>query len=211
VKGGPPKQPTIRYRRKWWVAFGCLWLVAVLPALAGSSPVITNSAQGFIPNPPTDLTRVYYLNPEQQLLPLPFESGSVSLNVFIPAAKDTITRVQVTGAGAETVIAAGNPTFYVFVGDKMDPPPHQLVRLGSYKSKRELRISVIKGRKGYAPFAEDTIKLERQVLKRLEVSAGKGRSIFVNYMRLRPVSQLAPGEYAIVGDSLSDMATFRIK
>lgn len=35
--------------------------------------------------------------------------------------------------------------------------------------------------------------------------------IFVNYMELRPLQPLMPGEYAIIGDSLADMATFRIE
>jgi len=35
--------------------------------------------------------------------------------------------------------------------------------------------------------------------------------IFVNYMELRPAQTLPPGEYAIIGDSLADIATFRVK
>jgi hypothetical protein len=30
-------------------------------------------------------------------------------------------------------------------------------------------------------------------------------------MELRPLTPLAPGEYAIIGDSLADMATFRVQ
>jgi len=43
------------------------------------------------------------------------------------------------------------------------------------------------------------------------VETSKGRYIFVNYMQIRPLTTLPPGEYAIIGDSLSDMATFRIQ
>jgi hypothetical protein len=43
------------------------------------------------------------------------------------------------------------------------------------------------------------------------VSVGQNRTIFVNYMEFRPVGTLPPGEYAIIGDALADMATFRIK
>jgi hypothetical protein len=35
--------------------------------------------------------------------------------------------------------------------------------------------------------------------------------IFVNYMELRPQEPLPPGEYAIIGDSLADVATFRVQ
>lgn len=181
----------------------CSWL--------GSDPVISSTlTQQSFPEPPNDLTRVYYLS-GNDLLPLPFEPGQLSLNVFVPALEDKITHVKVKGAKSETVLTNHNARFFVFVGDKMDPPPHQLVRLANGRSNRELKISVIKGRKGYAPFVEDTFRLERRLLERLRVSVGQGRIIFVNYMELRPVGSLPPGEYAIIGDSLSDMATFRIE
>jgi len=163
------------------------------------------------PDPPNDLTRVYYLNAKNKLLPLPFELGMTSLNVFVPAEKDRVTRVDLKNRTAETVLSNNDPRFYVFVADKWDPPPHQLVRLTTRKSVRQLTISVLKGRKGYAPFASDNVRLEYRLLERLRVEAGKNRYLFVNYMRLRPLQPLAPGEYAIIGDSLADMATFRIK
>ncbi len=163
------------------------------------------------PEPPNDLTRIYYLTAPNQILPLPFEAGLVSLNVFVPAREDKITQVRVKGATAATVLTNDNLRFYAYVADKMDPPPHQLVRLTRGKSNRELKISVIKGRKGYAPFDEDTLKLKHRMLERLRVQAGPGRIIFVNYMELRPAGVLPPGEYAIIGDSLADMATFQIK
>src|SRR5262249_49632412 len=88
---------------------------------------------------------------------------------------------------------------------------HQLVRLASRKADRELKISVIKGRLGYAPFEADTVKLTRRVLERLRVGITPERFMFVNYMEYRPLAPLAPGEYAIIGDSLADTATFKIK
>ena len=111
---------------------------------------------------------------------------------------------------AETVLTNDDPRFYVFVADKWDPPPHQLVRLMSKRSGRQLTISVLKGRKGYAPFTNDNVSLEYRLLERLRVEAGKNRYLFVNYMQIRPRERLEPGEYAIIGDSLADMATFRI-
>ena len=163
------------------------------------------------PEPPNDLTRIYYVSADQKLLPLPFETGQLSLNVFVPALEDKVTHVKVKGAKSETVLVNSNLRFYVYVADRMDPPPHQLVRLTGKKSNRELKISVIKGRKGYAPFDENTIRLEHRLLERLQARAGPARIIFVNYMELRPAGALPPGEYAIIGDSLSDMATFRIE
>ena len=172
--------------------------------------VVAVAGQDGFPPPPNDATRVYYLN-NQQLSPLPFEQGLARANVFASAPEDKVTQVRVIGKTAATVLDGHNLRFYVFVGDRMDPPPHQLVRLMTKGSNRELKISFIKGRKGYAPFDGDTVKLERRLLERLRVSAGPGRILFVNYMELRPQEILAAGEYAIIGDSLADMATFRIK
>ena len=134
-----------------------------------------------------------------------------SLNVFVPAQRDRVTRVGLKSPAAETVLTNNDSRFFVFVADKWDPPPHQLVRLTRKKSSRELMISVLKGRKGYAPFASDNVRLEYRLLERLRVAAGKNRFLFVNYMQIGPLTPLLPGEYAIIGDSLADMATFRIR
>ena len=161
------------------------------------------------PAPPADATRIYFVS-DGQPKPLPFEEGMVSANVFVAAPEDKIMHVRLKGSKAATVLSGADLRFYVFVGDRMDPPPHQLVRLTPKGSNRELKISLIKGRKGYAPFDADTLKLEHRLLERLRVSAGTNRILFVNYMELRLQGNLTPGEYAIIGDSLADMATFRI-
>ena len=167
--------------------------------------------QETFPDPPKDFTKIYYLSDLKDLSALPFESGTTPVNVFQPAFEDKVTRVRLKGSAAETVLTNDNLRFFVFVADRMDPPPHQLVRLTSSKSDRSLKISLIKGRKGYAPFDDDNIRLERRILKRLRVAAGANRFLFINYLQLRPLQPLRPGEYAIIGDSLADIATFRIK
>jgi len=195
--------------KSFWVAVLLLiwggWFS--LPSLVGFA---TPTQQSF-PDPPNDVTRVYYLNSDQKLQPLPFEPGITKLNVFVPAREDKVTQVRVKGTAAETVLTNDNLRFYAFVADRMEPPPHQLVRLTPTKSNRQLKISVVKGRDGYAPFDHNTIGLEHRLLERLRVSAAPNRILFVNYMELRPKIVLTPGEYAIIGDSLADMATFRIK
>jgi hypothetical protein len=183
------------------------FLIAII---LGLEIFVPSRAQNRFPEPPNDLTRIYYLN-NNQLVTLPFEEGVTPLNVFVPATADKVTQVRVKGPGAETVLTNDGLRFYVFVADRMEPPPHQLVRLTPTKSNRQLKISVVKGRDGYAPFDSDTIGLEHRLLERLRVSAGPNRILFVNYMELRPKIVLTPGEYAIIGDSLADMATFRIK
>jgi len=189
--------------------FGIAVFLSLVVATSGSS--ITALTQDSSPDPPNDFTKIYYATGDNKLLALPFESGITSVNVFAPALEDKITRVRLNGAKAETVLTNEHLSFFVFVADRMDPPPHQLVRLTSSKSERSLKISLIKGRKGYAPFDEDNIRLGRRILKRLRVEAGANRFLFINYMQLRPLLPLQPGEYAIIGDSLADIATFRIK
>lgn len=175
-----------------------------------ASGAACDTQQQDFPEPPSDLTRIYYLS-RNIPVPLPFEAGQFAFDVFRPALEDKVARVVISGSKAEVVLANTDLRFLVFVADRMDPPPHQLVRLTSSKSQRSLKISLLKGKKGYAPFAQDNIQLERRILKRLKVSAGPNRILFVNYMELRPLRPLPAGEYAIVGDSLADIATFRIK
>jgi len=189
-------------------SWAAMLISAVSSKSAGSTDIFP---QATFPDPPNDLTRVYYLNGEEKLLPLPFESGMTSLNVFLPAQKDRVAQVRLSGPSATTILTNDHLRFYVFVADKMDPPPHQLVRLTSKKAGRELDVSLIKGRKGYAPFESNNVRLEHRIVERLRVETSKNRYVFVNYMQLRPLKPLEPGEYAIIGDSLSDMATFRIQ
>jgi hypothetical protein len=189
-------------------------ILALLPGLVVTSLSFGAKAglhlQKTFPDPPNDATRVYYFA-ENKLLPLPFEQATNSVEVFRPAPQDKVVRLRITGQTAETVVTSNSPTFYVFVADRMDPPPHLLVRLASKESRRELAISLTKGRKGYGSFERDTVRLERRLLERLEMETSKNRILFVNYMQLRPMKPLAPGEYAIIGDSLADIATFRVQ
>jgi hypothetical protein len=193
---------TIKPNRSIFRHFG------VLALLIFSSP--TTPAQDSFPAPPNDLTKIYYLHGKDGLVALPFEAGAATVNVFQPAIEDKVTRVRVSGAKAATALSNDGLRFFVFVADTMDPAPHQLVRLTTGKTDRSLKISVIKGRKGYAPFDEDNIRLQKRVLKRLSVQTAAGRTIFVKYVELRPLQPLPPGEYAIIGDSLADIATFRV-
>ena len=160
---------------------------------------------------PNDVTRIYYKNAQDKFVPLPFEPGITSVNPFVVAPKDKLSYAKLEGSKAATVLSAGNPSFYVFVADRWDPPPHQLVQLTSNKSTRRFTIISTKGRKGYSPLDNESIRLQYRLLERLPVEISKGRSLFLNYMEIHPRRQLAPGEYAIIGDSLLDIATFRIQ
>jgi hypothetical protein len=160
---------------------------------------------------PDDATRVYYENAPGKFAALAFEANTTALNPFVVAKKDKVTYAEVKGPTAATVLAERLPRFYVFVADKMDPPPHQLVRLTTKKNARRFTVVSIKGRKGYSPMDAETIKLEYRLLERVPVRRAMGLIIFLNYLELRPRQELTPGEYAIIGDSLLDIAAFRIR
>lgn len=170
----------------------------------------TRTQQSF-PAVPDDLTRVYYADVGNRLVPLPFETGLIPINVYSVARDDKRFEIELNGSRATTRLKNSNPSFYVFVADRMDPPPHLLVRLRSKKDSRRFTITTIKGRKGYAPLYEDNIRLDYRILERLLVEAGRGRVLFVNYMEIKPRQRLEPGEYAIIGDSLADIATFSVE
>jgi hypothetical protein len=160
---------------------------------------------------PNDPTRVYYEDGAGKPTVVPFESNTTSLNPFVKAAKDKVGYAELKGPKAATVLSDRKPRFYVFVADKMDPPPHQLVRLTGQKNRRRFTVVTTKGRMGYSPLEVESIRLEYRLLERLRVAGGSGRFLFLNYMELRPRQELAPGEYAIIGHSLLDIATFRIQ
>ncbi len=168
-------------------------------------------AQQSYPPIPGDLTRIYYLDTENKLVPLPFEKGLTPVNVYSVAEDSRMFEVRVNGPQATTILRSSTPSFYVFVADRMDPPPHLLVRLTSKGGARRLTIARTKGRTGYETLSEEDVRLEYRILERLSVEAGKGRIIFVNYMEIHARQPLGPGEYAIIGDSLADIATFRIE
>lgn len=183
--------------------------LCLLPCLLAGSAL--PAEQQSYPEVPGDLTRIYYVDAGKKLAPLPFEKGLTAVNVFAVARDDKTVEVAVSGARAATILKDSHPTFYVFVADRMDPPPHLLVRLESRKSSRRFVITTTKGRKGYSPLDEENVRLDYKVLERLRVEAGRGRILFINYMEIHPRQGLAPGEYAIIGDSLEDIATFRVE
>jgi hypothetical protein len=196
------------YQRKTF-----LQLIALAVSFFCAASVVTSlfcAAQELRPIP-DDATRVYYENAPGKFTAIPFESNTTKLDPFAVAKKDKVTYAEVKGATASTVIADALPRFYVFVADKMDPPPHQLVRLTAKKDARRFTVVSIKGRKGYSPMDAETIKLEYRLLERVPVRRGPGLITFLNYMELRPRQELTPGEYAIIGDSLLDIAAFRIQ
>lgn len=190
----------------------CLTASLFLSALAVDSAIASRtSTQEPAIAVPDDATKIYYMDSHNKLAPLPFESSIIPLDPFVFAKSDRVGHAELRGLQAATTLMIHNPRFYVFVADRMDPPPHQLVRLTGKKGNRRFTVVSTKGRKGYSPMAAETIELKYQILERLQVAVGKGRILFINYLELSPRYELPIGEYAIIGDSLQDIATFRIQ
>ncbi len=177
---------------------------------ATSTNGISGLAQEPFPDSP-DLTRVYYQAPQNKLLPLPFEIGVSGLNEFAVARKEKTSHVTLEGLRASTVIKKSDPRFYVFVMDKMDPPPHLLLQLESKNRRRRFTVISEKGQAGFSALASENVRLNYRILERLQVPSARGGILFINYLELRPRRHLEPGEYAILGNSLKDIATFRVE
>src|SRR6266568_6526894 len=165
---------------------------------ATSTNGISGLAQEPFPDSP-DLTRVYYQAPQNKLLPLPFEIGVSGLNEFAVARKEKTSHVTLEGLRASTVIKKSDPRFYVFVMDKMDPPPHLLLQLESKNRRRRFTVISEKGQAGFSALASENVRLNYRILERLQVPSARGGILFINYLELRPRRHLEPGEYAILG------------
>ncbi len=188
----------------------CLVVYLALSPHTVGSAVRLHTQQSY-PDVPGDITKIYYAAAENNLAPLPYERGIISVNAYAVARADKTSEVKLDGPQSATLLHSSTPSFYVFVADEMDPPPHLLIRLTSKKASRRFTVTLTKGRKGYAPLSEENIRLDYRILDRLPIEAGKGRILFINYMEIHPRQPLAPGDYAIIGDSLTDIATFRIE
>jgi len=85
-----------------------------------------------------------------------------------------------------------------------------LLQLENKNRRRQFTVISEKGRAGFAPLASENIRLDYRILERLEVPSSRGVILFINYLELRPRHRLQPGDYAIIGNSLKDIATFRV-
>ena len=179
-------------------------------AIANVNHNLLAIAQEPFPESP-DLTRVYYQTAQNKLSPLPFEVGVTQIDGFAVARRSRTSYVTLGGSQAATVLRGDDPHFYVFVADKMDPPPHLLLQLESQNQRRRFTVVSERGQVGFSPLASENIRLDYRILERLQVSPSRGVFLFINYLELRPRQRLKSGEYAIIGNSLKDIATFRVE
>ena len=160
----------------------------------------TGCAQEFLPAPPADRALIYVLDDQDKLVPLPFEQGQTPLPTDQVAKSTRTSYIELKGEHSATVLA--KPRLFLFTYQRAGAHPPFLVWLTPHRAARRVTAIAQKGISGFAIDSEVIIKPTVRVLTRVD-----GDQVF---MELRPRSSLIPGEYAIIGDDLTRIATFRI-
>ena len=162
----------------------------------------TFMGQEFLPAPPADRALVYILDDQNKLVPLPFEPGQTPLRSDTVAKSTKSSYIELKGEHASTIPNTTIPRWFLFTYQRPGVHPPFLVRLTPHGGARRVTAIAQKGLTGFAIDSEQIIKPSVRVLARVE-----GEQVFVEF---RPRSSLIPGEYAIIGDDLARLATFRV-
>ena len=174
---------------------------AILLAICVSGLNPPAFAQEILPPPPRDHSFVYYLNSNNELAPFPFESGLTSLNYQKPAKATRVGFIELKGEHAATVFETPAPRIFLFTSHRAGSHPPFLVLLATGREVRRVKAVVQQGMSGFAIESGQIIKPNLRVLDSM------GEEVF---MEIRPRVSLIPGEYAIIGDDVARIATFRI-
>ena len=158
------------------------------------------TAQEFLPAPPADHGLIYALDQQNHLTSLPFEKGETPLHPEEVARSSKSSFIELKGEHSATVLPA-NTRVFLFTIDHGGAHPPLIVWLTPRKGARRVTAIAQKGLKGFAISSEEIVKPSARGL------AKNGEEVF---MELRPRASLMPGEYAIIGEDLSRVATFRV-
>jgi len=158
------------------------------------------SGQEFIPPPPIDHNLIYMLVEQSKFAALPFEQGQTTLRADVIARSDKVGYIELKGEHSATV---KGPDARVFLFTTEGPGKHPpfLVWLTAHRGARRVTAITERGLRGFAIASEEIIKPAVRVLAR------DGDMVFIE---LRPRTSLVPGEYAIIGDDVTRIATFRV-
>jgi hypothetical protein len=160
-----------------------------------------SAAQEFLPSPPPDRALVYILNDQNQLVALPFEKGQTPLHPEKAAGSTKISYVELKGEHSATVLTTTTPRWFLFTFERPGAHPPFLVWLTLRQGARRVTAIAQRGTSGFAISSAEIVKPSIRVL------AKDGDQVF---MEFRPRTSLMPGEYAIIGDDLTRIATFRV-
>ena len=174
-----------------------------IAVVLGSAFAITRSgsAQEFLPSAPPDRSLIYTLDEQNKLVPLPFEQGQTPLRPDTTAKNTKVSYIELKGEHAATVFKTAMPRVFLFTYQRPGVHPPFLVWLTPHKGARRVTAIVQQGMAGFAISSEEIIKPTVRGLVK------DGDLVF---MEVRPRTSLVPGEYAIIGDDLARIATFRV-
>jgi len=173
-------------------------------ALLGISVVFltpSSSAQEFLPTPPADRALVYILDEQNKLVQLPFEEGKTPLHSDQIAKSTKVSYIELKGEHSPMTMRTQLPRWFLFTYERPGAHPPFLVWLTPRRGARRVTAIAQRGFSGLAVSSEEIVKPTIRVL------AKDGEQVF---MELRPRTSLMPGEYAIIGDDLTRIATFRV-
>ena len=186
--GGRPRM----HRNQIVILIGSiLWFVACLS---------TSAQPEFLPSPPADHSLIYVLDQQNKLISLPFETATTPLRAEQVAKSTSTSYLELKGEHSATVLLPTQRIF-LFTIDRGGAHPPLLVWLTPHRGAR--RVTAI-AQRGLAGFAISSDEIVRPIPRGL---AKNGDEVF---MELRPRVSLMPGEYAIIGNDLTRVATFRV-
>ncbi len=160
----------------------------------------TSTAQEFLPSPPADRAQIYILDDQDKLVPLPFEQGQTPLHSDQVAKSTKVSYIELKGEHSATILTTTR--LFLFTYQRQGAHPPFLVWLTPHRGARRVTAIGQKGTRGFAIDSAAIIKPSIRVLTQLDAD-----QVFIE---LRPRSSLIAGEYAIIGDDLMRIATFRI-
>lgn len=156
--------------------------------------------QEFMPAAPADQQSIYILDAQNNLVPLPFEPAHTPLNSTKVAKTTKTSYVELKGEHAVTVLSS-MPRLFLFTPQRQGSHPPFLVWLTSKRGARRATAIAQAGMAGVGISSDEIVK------PTIRVIATVGENVF---MELRPRTSLVPGEYAIIGEDLTRVATFRV-
>ncbi len=159
------------------------------------------SAQEFLPAPPADRGLIYLLDDQNKLAPIPFEQGQTPLHAQEIARSTKVSYIEIKGEHSATVFNISNPRVFLFTYQRPGVHPPFLVWLTPHKGARRVTAIAQRGMNGFAISSAEIVKPTVRGLFK------EGDLVF---MEVRPRTSLVPGEYAIIGDDLARLATFRV-
>lgn len=171
-------------------------------AIAAALLVFGTSAGGQDPPPsaPPDRTLTYTLDERNALRPLAFETARTPLKVTEKAKSTKTSYIELAGEHSSTTLST-SPRIFLFTTERQGSHPPFIVWLTPKHGARRATAIAQSGMTGFAIDSGQIVKPAIRVLEKF------GDLVF---MELRPRTSLVPGEYAIIGNDLTRIATFRV-